>query len=424
MFFFLMLAVITWMTVGWYVIGGLMPLYPFPLSVALLLMVITGKFLSVNVALRNVLAILTLLTGWVLLSTVFANESLRGSGAVMNYLAGTAILLVSYHSIEDFSQIKKALGIYSLIVAAGLCLGLLQVTTGRFYLSEAAYAGGPAGFEGMNYAFGKNFLPLVAAGASLMVVSSMNIGELGKPKWWFLIIGFAGVALSGSRSTQLGSVAIFLTAFLVSRRWNLLWLSGVVMVGFTVLVLASEKWARIFEDSFASASGGRFSFWGAAWNMIKENPLFGIGAGNFKLLMPQYLTHEGALSLHNTEVLSTGIAAHNVFIGLAAESGVLAALLYITFYFYIMWLSYRVSRRPYSSIESRILAHAGFFYLVGYFIDMNFHNYGDENTIWFFAGLILAMEKMGAEKRVGFVKAKFARPMRKSSPPLSGSLST
>lgn len=411
MFILLMLSVVTWMTVGWYVVGGVTPLYPFPLSVAMVLMLTTGRIFFLSAALRNVLVFLFFLAVWVFFSSVFATESPKGASAVLNYLSGIAILMVSYHSIVNFNQIKNALGVYSLVVAAGLALGILQLATGRFYPSEAAYVGGATGFEGMNYAFGKNFIPLMAAGIALTVSASKLIGPLAKRKWLLLCVGGLGAAISGSRSTQFGVIVMTLVAILISRRWNLLWLGGVLIAAFVGLFLTSEKWDGAFDQSIFGVSGGRFSLWGAAFNMIKENPLFGVGAGNFKLRMPQYLSSEGALALTDTEIATSGIAAHNVFIGLAAESGIIACLLYLMFYFYITRLAYKMSRRRASSAQGQILAYAGFIYMVGYFIDMNFHNYGDENTIWFFSGLILALDKIESSSRSGFLKPKLTGPL-------------
>jgi O-antigen ligase len=417
MYSLLMLSLIAWMVAGWYVIGGVMPLYPVPLSLAILMMFVTGRVFILNKALRNVLVLLVILCAWVAVSNMLANDSSRGAGVLLGYMSGAAILMVTYHSIVEFSQIRRALAIYAFIHLLALGLGVIQIKTGRFYPSEAAYEGGATGFEGMNYAFGKNYLPLVAAGVALSIFPALQIKGGRSARWWLLAVGLTGIVISGSRSTQLGCAAMFLVAIIVSRRWSLLLLSTLVAAGFGVLVTTSEKWGILFENSLGDASGGRFSFWGAGLNMISERPWFGVGAGNFKLMMPAYLTYDGALALQNTESVKSGIAAHNVFINIAAESGIVAAIVYIAFYLYIVSLTWRIARKNAASVEARLIAYAGLFYLVAYFVDMNFHNYGDENTIWFFAGLILAMEKLGADGVRGFVlQPNGARPRSKNLP--------
>lgn len=383
------------MLVGWYVVGGVMPLYAMPLFATLMGMVITGRMFDLRSGhLRMAIVLLVLLVIWLVFSGLMVNEAGGGLGAVLNYAAGIAILLAACQCVTNIKQIKSAFAIYSSIVAVSLALGILQKTTGSYHPSEAAYEGGISGFEGMNYLFGKNFLPVIAAGMAMSTLSSAVSLKYKRIRLFFLFLGVTGIAISGSRSTQLSAMVIMIIAIVMARQWRSLFTGILVLVPISGIMIFSEKWSVVFNASAEEASGGRFSFWGAALRMIAEHPIFGVGAGNFKLLMPQYLSFAGALNMNGSRALSEGIAVHNVFLGLAAESGILAMILYLYFYIYITYLAYRLSGSSQASVEIRIFSYACLLYMVGFFIDMNFHNYGNDNNVWFFGGLLLAVDKI------------------------------
>lgn len=76
----------------------------------------------------------------------------------------------------------------------------------------------------------------------------------------------------------------------------------------------------------------RFKYWKGASEIIKENPLLGVGYGNFKLYTPtytKYLLNDGTFSKH----------PHNDFIFVAGESGLLACFLYISLFLISIFIS-------------------------------------------------------------------------------------
>ena len=80
--------------------------------------------------------------------------------------------------------------------------------------------------------------------------------------------------------------------------------------------------AQVLSKLGDSEGDVRFKYWEGAAEIIKENPVLGVGYGNFKLHTPKYsvfLTGDNVFSKH----------PHNDFVFVAGESGILAVIIYL-----------------------------------------------------------------------------------------------
>lgn len=66
---------------------------------------------------------------------------------------------------------------------------------------------------------------------------------------------------------------------------------------------------------------GRVAFWKAGWRMFASSPLFGVGLGRYYLESGHYLSLPGGIAAYRNE------NAHNYFLQVAAETGVLGVIL-------------------------------------------------------------------------------------------------
>jgi len=107
-----------------------------------------------------------------------------------------------------------------------------------------------------------------------------------------------------------------------------------------------QKVTSIYEDNFSSIDS-RLIIWGTALEMIKDKPLLGAGIGSFKM---DYLDYQAGFLKKNPNYLkyhSRAEEAHNEYIQLAAELGIigLGIFLYILFIFYRSTLKYLNEKR-------------------------------------------------------------------------------
>lgn len=98
--------------------------------------------------------------------------------------------------------------------------------------------------------------------------------------------------------------------------------------------------AKSSFDTKSDAAQWRFGMWASTWEAIKANPL-GLGAGNWRVIYPQYLTQREKNEMFS--IAKQPIRAHQDFLQIGAEWGVqgLAALLALLGM--AMWLTVRTA---------------------------------------------------------------------------------
>jgi O-antigen ligase len=136
--------------------------------------------------------------------------------------------------------------------------------------------------------------------------------------------GCLALVLTQSRGAWIGFTAA--AAVLLLYAWHEGWLSGAApfAIGLVVLGLAlllqDEIVQRIVGDDNRAAVS-RIPLMDLAFQMIRDNPLLGVGANNFSLSLPQYLTvansRDFVFTVHNKYLLvwsETGIGGLIAFV--------------------------------------------------------------------------------------------------------------
>jgi O-antigen ligase len=72
----------------------------------------------------------------------------------------------------------------------------------------------------------------------------------------------------------------------------------------------------------------RTQIWSSTWQLIKHRPLTGVGFGTYFLAIPQFQTGSGRLKLEQ---------AHNDYLDLAANGGLIAVLIALCFVGLVAW---------------------------------------------------------------------------------------
>ena len=142
---------------------------------------------------------------------------------------------------------------------------------------------------------------------------------------FFILLTIGLVAVSGSRGGII-SLAITLAALWFwkpSRQWGIL--------GFSVLTLGMMAAPFVFEttiDRFLQMSGGsmlggREIIWQAAWQIISQHPLSGVGIGNAPYSIVPYLTVLASTAGKES------VSLHNPILVIWSETGFLGISLYL-----------------------------------------------------------------------------------------------
>ncbi|ABQ05835.1 O-antigen ligase family protein [Flavobacterium johnsoniae] len=131
-----------------------------------------------------------------------------------------------------------------------------------------------------------------------------------------------------------------------------------------------------------NSSKARLTFWGNAFEMIKKNPILGIGLGNYQIESIPYektTSYDLIVSLH----------AHNDFIEISAETGIINGLIYLSIFILIFSINLKNVLKSNDS-HTRLTALLTLMLVIVYGVDslFNFPMYRPTMSIFF--SLILA----------------------------------
>ncbi len=140
----------------------------------------------------------------------------------------------------------------------------------------------------------------------------------------FIAVSMAFIALSGSRGSAI-SLFITLLVFLFwrsSRPWGNFGFF-ILLVAIIILPTLFTTTIQRFMNTSDTLLGGREALWLAAWRVICEHPIRGVGIGGSAYAILPYLgmlPSEGGIE---------GISAHNPILVVWSETGILGITLYL-----------------------------------------------------------------------------------------------
>lgn len=181
-----------------------------------------------------------------------------------------------------------------------------------------------------------------------------------------LTLGIFAITLIEARAAILSTVLVFVAILiyliyqsLKSERNIKLSLNQIFLfispyiIAFVINIFAtsfaSDKYRKVaITDTLAKisfteeSSNGRFDYWGDAWNYIKENPIFASGLGNWKIES----IDKGKEHISGYTV---PYHAHNDFIHVFAESGLIGGLCYLALFILIVFYVFKIFQTNYQS---------------------------------------------------------------------------
>ena len=168
-------------------------------------------------------------------------------------------------------------------------------------------------------------------------------------RWVVVVLLLAATVATGSRGGFLGLVAALglIWWFSKNRLKVAAWGATVAIVGggFVISLLPSVYVAdlRSITDTQDSTRVERLNTWEVAWIMYKDNPVLGVGAGNFYYNAGKYQRQaswwtEGQKSLQ-------GRVTHSIYFQVLSELGSIGALIYMYIMFVLTSKLYRLRNR-------------------------------------------------------------------------------
>lgn len=201
-----------------------------------------------------------------------------------------------------------------------------------------------------------------AALLALIVLPASGYFLIAKAGWpssaWRAVLGAAlfaiylAIAVSGGRGVALGLWSGFAVIMWFSHRHT----TRRRLLALFILVAAAHLVANLLSGGLvvdrlaslanpAKAGYDRFLIWQQAWQMLMDNPWWGIGLGAYWLHWPPY---------RHPDDVSGGFYVHNDYLQIWIEAGLPGLLLWLAIYATVLVLFARAMRRGQAAPAARI----------------------------------------------------------------------
>lgn len=200
----------------------------------------------------------------------------------------------------------------------------------------------------------------------------------------------AGIFLTGSRG-GLVSLAVALAAFLVvGARWRgrfLVVVAAVVLAGIGYFSYVASPETRSHVSTVGSGTG-RLDLWTVGWRMVEDEPLKGVGAGNFAVSSVHYLLEPGAIE-RSDYIIGTPKVAHNTYLQLWAELGLVGLVVFLLVVGFCLYAALEAARSFSRQGDARmeVMSRALFVALAGLLAADFFGSRLAEKEAWLLLGL-------------------------------------
>ena len=146
---------------------------------------------------------------------------------------------------------------------------------------------------------------------------------------------------------------------------------GYILVGVIILMtvfagLIGTGRSGPLSDEKKESAQLRLSLWSSTLDMIQDNPLLGVGPGQWRLVLPRY---SRPLEIHDPagdKIERHAQRPHNDFLWICAENGTWGLVSYLAFWLVLMKCSARLIRD--TSGSQRVTALAMIYGISGYFV--------------------------------------------------------
>lgn len=212
------------------------------------------------------------------------------------------------------------------------------------------------------------------------------------------MFGSVALLLTGSRGGWLAAFISLCLFSIYSLRKGWLNIKVLVIVGLIGLVILIVFWgpiySRIFGDDNASAAS-RIPQYQVAWRIIRDHPIFGVGANNYYFFQQQYLATNSDTSVFRW-------AVHNKYLLVWAETGIFGLIFFVSFListikkgFFLLKADDKLLTPVALGMSVAVMGQ-----MVHMFFDV-FHSRPQVQLLWVIAGLLMVMSSLPQEETIG-----------------------
>lgn len=361
--------------------------------------------------------LLVILTGLVILS-VLVNYTMEGL-AEGKYAEFSKIILIAIFTVTLVDERWK-LRVMAWTIA--LSLGFYGAKCGIFGFLGGEVFQGPGGLLLDNNDFS------LAMVMNLPFLFYLSMEEKNRAVKLALrgvaVLTVATIVATHSRGGFLALVTVY-TLITIRSRYKLLGFGAALAAAVLFVIFIPPEYVerlKTITDVKETSAASRLVAWAAAFRMIKANPVFGVGLGNFIFRYTEFASREEVLAATGGFVPHV---AHNSYLQIWAEGGSLAFAVFLS----IIGITLFKLRR----LRKETLREGGPAWVVGYthmfeisiwgyVVGATFLNRGQFDLFYQIVGLSTALHFLAAAGRTADRKARAGKPVLRVRPRHGGLL--
>jgi O-antigen ligase len=331
-----------------------------------------------------------LLLVWLTLSFLWADRSELVWHLLWQWLLAGLVFLVLSTTLRTARDIEIVVIAFVVGTTLSVIVGLIAND-----FSSADTARQAAFDQGTRVQGGNGDPNFLAAGivAALTLLSGLAAGRRGPfgrlgllVASLILALGFAAAESRGALAAAVLAVGAALFFYKGRRGWVVAFCALTIAGAAGWFVAYPDAWNRI--SHFNNEGNGREEFWRIAWQIGMDHPVAGVGLNNYLGVSPHYVRRPGSLKF--VEVIADKPhVAHNTYLQLFAETGVIGLALFLTVLFASFRCAWLAGRRfeARGSPELAALARAVLVATVGMACTSVFISNGADKRLWILIAL-------------------------------------
>lgn len=355
---------------------------------------------NLDLTLTTVDMLFLLLFCWAALSVPKSIDISKTWREIMLLFESSLIFYMVSHGIKEQEEFRRILRFWCYGCAMVSVLGILQFVL--LVKSGLQFLGYDHGFLSVALRINSTIPHANSLSGYLVIFIPIMLAFIYETKkdkriFWTLLTGFTVSALifTYTRAGWFASVAsIFLLVYLLKDKRLLTVLAVCLAVFCLAFPNVITRTASLLSLSSDLGSLQRIQLWEAALLMWRDNPLTGVGVGNYFHLLMDYVNHYPYLNQ-----IFEPIEPHNSFIKVLVETGVpgfiLFTVLIVTLLRKALQLHSFYLNKPQNTVVSGIIS-GGLAFLLQSNTNSLFHEQRVAVAFWIMAGLLYAFSVKSA----------------------------
>jgi len=312
-------------------------------------------------------------------------------------LGWMSIFFLTANNVKDVTRFRKLIRLLISITTIAGAYGIFQHLTRIDFFGNVKHLNQPIarsiGFFNAPLTFG-NYILLVLP----VVIGLSSYSKKGREKRWLWLSGLiimTAIIFSYGQGVWLGLIGgLIFMAILRSKKLVFFVLTGIIVCSTVLFILPSSKFSQRIMETIKSTRpvGDRIYFLEGGLKIIRDYPITGVGWEGFRKVYPRY---------RPVEARESGCNAHNNFLDVTVDSGLLGLGVFLWFLMTIYKVGFRIFKKLedgcFKGIAWGFLGSFTAFLIAG----LSQYNFGDSEVVmlfYFLLGMVMVIPRIREAK--------------------------